>query len=257
MKVDGKRIAAEIIEEVKGMSMQSKRVCFLVSSEESQSYIRIKSKIAEELGVAYDIKEFDPSSYKTVFKEGYDAIVIQLPLKEGVDIDKVFNSLPAKLDIDMLGSEAKTKFLQGETERMPPVAAAVDEILRRELVDLDGKNILILGKGRLVGEPVAMMLEQRLIPYHTVSKESPGGEIDESIKAADVIISGIGVPHFIKPQMLRPGVVLIDLGTSEEGGKLSGDADPECESVSSIFTPVPGGAGPITVACLFRNLFLE
>lgn len=254
-RVDGKAIAKQMVEEMRELAGTPKRVCFVISSEESRSYIKIKSRMALELGIEATTKQFGESVVEEIAKENFDGVVIQLPLPDGVNAEKVFDALPFAQDIDMLGREAREKFAQGETERMPPVAAAVDEILKRYLVDLSGKKILILGRGRLVGEPVAQMFEQKNTPFESVSKESPEEEILAHLKTADVVISGMGSPHFIKPEMLKPGVVLIDLGTSEEGGKLLGDADPECEAVASIFTPVPGGAGPITVACLFRNLF--
>jgi methylenetetrahydrofolate dehydrogenase (NADP+)/methenyltetrahydrofolate cyclohydrolase len=84
-----------------------------------------------------------------------------------------------------------------------------------------------------------------------MTKESSDFSI---LKSADIVVSGAGVPHLIKPEMLRQGVVLIDAGTSESDGALAGDADPACAEVASVFTPVPGGVGPIAVACLFRNV---
>jgi 5,10-methylene-tetrahydrofolate dehydrogenase/methenyl tetrahydrofolate cyclohydrolase len=124
-------------------------------------------------------------------------------------------------------------------------------------VALSSKKIVVLGAGRLVGEPVGMWLKRNNVQFDVIIMETEEEEKLRLIKNADILISGIGVPHFIKPEMLKPGVVLVDAGTSEQMGKLAGDIDPSCAEVASVFTPVPGGVGPITVAGLFWNLYRE
>ncbi len=134
---------------------------------------------------------------------------------------------------------------------LPPVAGAVAEVLMRQGVDVAGKKVVVVGAGRLVGKPVAEMLKEMGGEVAVITTTS--GSLEE-LKTADVVVLGAGNPGFIKPEMLKQGVVLIDAGTSEAGGKLMGDADPACAEVASIFTPVPGGIGPIAVAMIFKNL---
>jgi methylenetetrahydrofolate dehydrogenase (NADP+)/methenyltetrahydrofolate cyclohydrolase len=186
----------------------------------------------------------------------YDGIVVQLPLPADIDADMVLDSIPTEYDIDMLSEDAKVQYQKAATMRTAPVAAAVQEILWHEKVILIGKKIVVLGNGRLVGEPIRMLLDRQELPYATIDIETSAHHRLELLQEADIIFSGIGVPHFIAAEMVKEGVVLIDAGTSEQAGKLVGDIDPACADKASVYTPVPGGVGPLTVACIFRNLYL-
>lgn len=264
MVVDGKAIAENILNNLP--ANESKKVCFISfnPTPESSSFIAAKSRVAKRLGIAVSIRHETGLSTREAIErinqasqEGFDGIVVQLPLSAGMDTEKILNSIPTKLDIDLLGEEAKLAYKEGKTQRVPPVAGAVEEILKFHEVTMEGKNIVILGKGRLVGEPVAMLFEKLGLKYKTLDIATPAEEIEEALKKADLIISGIGVPHFIMPEMIKEGVVLIDAGTSESEGELRGDADPSCVELASLITPVPGGVGPVTVAALLSNLFRE
>jgi methylenetetrahydrofolate dehydrogenase (NADP+)/methenyltetrahydrofolate cyclohydrolase len=131
------------------------------------------------------------------------------------------------------------------------VAGAVAEVLERHHVDVTGKKTVVVGAGKLVGKPVASMLAEMGAEVSVVT--STEGSLEE-LKTADIVVLGAGSPGFVKPDMLKEGVVLIDAGTSESNGKLAGDADPSCAEVASVFTPVPGGIGPLAVAMIFKNL---
>ncbi len=116
-------------------------------------------------------------------------------------------------------------------------------------VDAIGKTPVL--EFKLVGQPVAEFLEREGAVVHRLTLDS----VDMSpLRTADIVVSGAGSPHLITPEMVREGVMLIDAGTSESGGALVGDINPACEEKASVFTPVPGGVGPIAVACLFRNV---
>ena len=133
---------------------------------------------------------------------------------------------------------------------MPPVAAAVALILATHDVRVDGAYAVVVGQGRLVGEPVTAWLRQRGASVTVLTRESS----DRSALAnADLIVTGAGVAGLIRPEDITQGCVLIDAGTSESDGSIVGDADPACALKASVFTPVPGGVGPVAVACLFRN----
>jgi methylenetetrahydrofolate dehydrogenase (NADP+)/methenyltetrahydrofolate cyclohydrolase len=128
--------------------------------------------------------------------------------------------------------------------------AAVKEVLERSNVMPAGKTAVVVGKGWLVGEPVATWLSAQGAQVTSITREA--GDLS-SLLGADIIVSGAGSPGLIRPEHLSPGVTLIDAGTAESGGAIVGDADPACATVASVFTPVPGGVGPMAVACLFRN----
>jgi 5,10-methylene-tetrahydrofolate dehydrogenase/methenyl tetrahydrofolate cyclohydrolase len=168
-----------------------------------------------------------------------------------MDARIVCDAIPAEKDADVLSTVARMKFeADGYDALIPPVAGALAEILAMNGVDPAGKNAVVIGMGALVGKPCATWLSHKKADVTHLSFRS--GNFSP-LKDADIIVSGAGSPHFIKPEMLKQGAVLIDAGTSESGGALAGDADPACAEKCSIFTPVPGGVGPLAVACLFSN----
>ncbi|HVV15170.1 MAG TPA: bifunctional 5,10-methylenetetrahydrofolate dehydrogenase/5,10-methenyltetrahydrofolate cyclohydrolase [Candidatus Paceibacterota bacterium] len=234
MIVDGKKIAEEILADI-GDSLRGRKLGIVMGSSDpaTESFIRIKSKVAARLGVKVVHGEFSK------LLTSCDGIIVQLPIANS---DELLAQLPADKDVDALGHAPSV---------LPPVAGAVAEVLMRQGVDVVGKKIVVVGAGRLVGRPAAEMLKEMGGEVTVVTTNS--GSLEE-LKTADVVVLGAGDPGFIKPEMLKQGVVLIDAGTSESSGKLAGDADPACADIASIFTPVPGGIGPIAVAMIFKNL---
>ena len=266
MIADGRAVAkaleVELREKLSGLP--PRKACFILFGEnaDSEQFITMKSTVAERLGIGVDVLRY-PETVSTeeavaivqaASEKGYSGIVVQLPLPPGLDREKILNSVPAELDIDVLGEEAKRRYTEGDPSKIPPVARAVAEILKFYDVSLADKRVLVLGKGKLVGEPVSAMLSLARIPFTIVDQRTGEGEKAALISSADVIVSGMGVPHFLRPEMVKEGVVLIDAGTSEQAGKLVGDIDPACAAKAALLTPVPGGVGPVTVACLFLNL---
>ena len=222
----------------------------------------MKTLAAKRLGVHTDTEKSAAltdneikSAIRVATEKNYDGIVIQLPLPvQKEDVQSLLDCIPEDKDIDVLTTSGKLHYKDGTSKMIPPVARAIFEILRTHNVNLPGKNIVVLGAGRLVGEPVSLMLERMKIPFSTVDINTAEEERNRLLGVADVIISGIGTPHFVKPNMIKNGVVLIDAGTSEQDGKLLGDIDPMCGEKASLFASVPGGVGPVTVVSLFWNL---
>lgn len=266
--VDGRKIANKLIEEIRTFSKNAapKKVCFVSFGNDpaSRSFVEKKINLAKDLGILAESIERNASSTEeavnmlnTIINSGYDGIVVQLPVMKPLETNVLLNTIPQEQDIDMLGIEAKKTYDNGETERTPPVARAVQEILEAHNILLASKKIVLLGFGRLVGNPVGSYFNKIGAKYEALDKNTSEEHKISSLQDADIIVSGIGVPHYVRPNMIKEGVVLIDAGTSGEEGKLSGDVDPSCESRASIITPVPGGVGPITVASLFYNLYLK
>ncbi len=218
----------------------------------SLKFVEIKERFATALGVAVRRHEFPAEVMAEDLVElltrlatdpKSQGIIIQLPLPAHLNADELISLIPADKDVDALTTEARV---------LPPVAGAVAEILQSEQVKLTGIKAVVIGKGRLVGAPVAVWLTGE--GAEVTVADSKTEHLPELLKTADLIVSGVGKPHFIKSEMLKEGVVLIDAGTSEAAGELAGDADPACAAMCHLFTPVPGGVGPITVAKLFENL---
>jgi methylenetetrahydrofolate dehydrogenase (NADP+)/methenyltetrahydrofolate cyclohydrolase len=114
--------------------------------------------------------------------------------------------------------------------------------------------VLVLGYGRLVGKPVSILLRHNHAHVTVIDKPVP--DLAQHVREAYVVISGVGSPALITPDMVGEGTVLIDAGTSESGGKIVGDIDPACAHNAKLFTPVPGGVGPVAIAMLFKNLLI-
>lgn len=265
MIADGKQIAQHIEEQLLPQFQQLpvKKVVFVMFGDNaaSRQFMGIKSRVAQRLGINAEIKIVPEStatdeavSIISELSNNHDGVVVQLPLPGHLDVEQVLNAVPAEKDIDVLSSVSLQQYKQGISNRVPPVAAAVRHVLDYYNMTFNDEKIVIVGHGKLVGQPVACMLDRMNIPYDIITTSLSENERNEKIKNADIIISGTGVPYMITPDMVKAGVVLIDAGTSEQSGKLVGDIDPECASKALLMTPVPGGIGPITVVALFENL---
>jgi len=251
MIVDGRMIATEVRARAKAraqMLARQPKVVALVASDTpaTRSYLAMKAKRAEDAGCMFETRALGAS-----FADA-DAAIVQLPVPAGVNQKEVCDAIPVSKDADVLSNPAREKFEKGDADALlPPVVGAIRKILEFENVEIAGKKAVVIGDGWLVGKPVATWLAQQGAKVKVITLES--GDLTAALRAADIIVSGAGSPHLIKPEMLTQGVVLIDAGTSESGGAIVGDADPSCAPKCSVFTPVPGGVGPLAVACLFEN----
>ena len=268
MYIDGRGIRDRIQAELTlAVSRRSKTPCLAIviigSNPVIEGFVRAKKRFAETIGVEFNEYRFEESiSEDEILRvleelardQKVSGIVVQLPLSEHLGVDRILNAIPAAKDVDVLSHEALNSFSLGTLKILPPVVGAVQEILREGNVVPQGRKALVVGQGRLVGVPVAVWLRQEGAQVTVVGE--PTEKLSDFTKTADLIVSGAGSPGLIQPEMLTPGVVLIDAGSSESLGKIVGDVDPACESLASVMTPVPGGVGPVTVAVLFRNLII-
>ncbi len=271
MIIDGKKIAQEIIAElveVRASLPTVVRLGVLMSEGDkvTVSFVKIKERVADRLQVVV-VREMvgedttDEQALRAMERlvKSCEGVIVQRPLPQQLDTEEILKNIPPSKDADALGQSPNV---------LAPVAQAVKEILIREAkphgFEVSGKKAVVVGEGRLVGKPVAEMLRADGAHVQVVTLEQGSLSI---LKDADVVVSGAGSPNLIKPEMLKEGVVLIDAGTSENVGKATassgvppkavivGDCDPRCAEVASVFTPVPGGVGPVAVAMLFKNLF--
>ena len=228
------------------------------------SYVAIKKRFAEYVGVTLVEHTLDnESSTEDLLKEiskieetkEYKGLIVQLPLPGGIDTEAVLRAIPESLDVDVLGP-LYNKFVKNEFEGpvLPPVVRAIETIIEDVGILLTNKNIVVVGAGRLVGAPVAEWLKNLGHIPEVIDIDTDVDNRRILLQEADIIISGTGVPHSIGLGDIKSGVILIDAGTSEQTGVLSGDIDPECREKADLVTPVPGGVGPLTVACLFENI---
>ena len=264
--IDGRAIAADVLRATRERVAEleyAPLVSAIVMSPNSatKSYLRIKSARAEDAGMKLEVVRVAENAtteevMSAVKTPGADAVIVQLPLPDSVTTILILDEIPLSQDADVLSQAAYESFVyRKEGALLPPVTAAIREVLLRtayqDLSALKNKRVVIVGNGKLVGQPAAVWFEEMGANIDVITRESKGLE---ELAHADIVIIGAGSPYLVKPEMLKQGVVLIDAGTSESNGAIVGDADPACAEIASVFTPVPGGMGPIAVACLFQNV---
>jgi methylenetetrahydrofolate dehydrogenase (NADP+)/methenyltetrahydrofolate cyclohydrolase len=256
MIIDGKAIAERVYAQVKEKLHTLDRVPSLViltcdPNFETRKYLALKEKKARSLGIEARIIELPAASTTDAFcaaiteaTKTADGIIVQLPLPDNVDTEAVLIAIPSDLDADALNPKTVIP--------LSPVVGAIQEILRDASVDPKDAMVTVIGSGRLVGLPAYRWFETQGAHVSVVTKDTI--DIGHYTRNADIVVCGAGVAGLLTPDMVREGVVILDAGTSEDGGVLRGDADPLCAEKAALFTPVPGGIGPITIAILLSNV---
>lgn len=256
MIIDGNKIAehmyADMSERVFRMSRAPRLVIIVCAPNfETTRYLALKKLRAERVGILTTVVELPETSTTeevvlaiTSHSDVADGLIVQLPLPAHIDTDAVLRAIPTELDADALNPET--------TKVLSPVVSACKKILETFSVHPQGMNVTIIGKGRLVGLPTQQWFTSEGAHVTTVTKETE--HLTNHTMQADIIVCGAGNPGLILPEMVKENVIILDAGTSEESGKLRGDADESCAEKALIFTPVPGGIGPLTIAFLLQNV---
>lgn len=255
MSIDGKALARDIEAVLKNDIAACKRVpvlgiLMIDPTPETESFVRIKKKKAQELGVTVIETELKAEAQEEEVVAALedlvarsDGVVLQQPIPGHLNVDVLCNRIPPIKDIDGLHTKSV---------HLSPVAGAVQEILKKYSVETEGVSAVVIGSGNLVGKPVATLLQKLGADVSIMTKET--GIDAEILSQAKIVVSGAGSPRLITKNMVNKEMVLIDAGTSESGGSLVGDVDPECYEHVALISPVPGGVGPLTVISLFKNL---
>lgn len=257
MIIDGRAIAREVLaqtkEQVEALPASPTMAAITCAPNfETQKYLAMKKRKAAEVGIALNVVELaaDSTTAEVVacvlrVAKDCDGVVVQLPLPVQIDTATVLAAVPPEKDPDGFS-------YTGEMSRcLPPVVGAIDEIAKRQQLEWAGSRVVVLGEGRLVGAPAAAYAKAQNAVVTTLNKETFEAA---AVKEADIIISGVGQPRLITPDLVKSGAAVFDAGTSEDGGELVGDVAPEVEAVANFLTPVPGGIGPITIAYLLQNV---
>ncbi len=256
MIVSGKQIAEAIYEKARARIQTLGRVPVLTiitcaPNFETQKYLVLKEKKALAVGIETRIFELEVEHTTENFIQAVheavavsDGIIVQLPLPKHIDTNAVMQSIPSSHDVDALNPATE--------ELLSPVVGSIKEILATHEIGTHQKMVTIIGSGRLVGIPASQWFQEQGASVSVVTRDTE--DISYYTKSADIIVCGAGVPNLLTPTMIKEGVVILDAGTSEDGGELRGDADPLCAEKASLFTPVPGGIGPITIAMLLANV---
>ncbi len=283
--IDGKKISAEIKEEVKQKTaklLEEKGIkpglaVLLVGDDPASAiYVKSKAKACEALGFnSYvEIWESNVTEEQVLAQvqkwnedESVHGILVQLPLPKHIDEEKVINTISPKKDVDGFHPENMGRLVIGMPGFVSCTPGGIVELLKRSDVDAKGKHVVVVGRSNIVGKPITNLMYQKkefangiVTICHSAAKD-----LSYFTKQADILIAAVGVPEMIKDVDVKDGVVIIDVGinrvedaTREKGYRVCGDVD--FESVSkkaSAITPVPGGVGPMTIAMLMYNTYLS
>lgn len=269
LKMDGKVIAERIRKEIAGkvakLSTPIGLGTILVGSDPgSVAYVDGKHKDCAQVGIK-SIKVNLPDSVSTadvvaaVNKLNQDpnctGFIVQLPLPSGIDVQEVLSAIDPKKDADGLTPTNLGNLVLSFNEIIPCTPKAIVALLSEYKIKLSGTKVLIIGRGLTVGRPLSILLSQKAINATITLAHSATSNLSALIKESDVVIAAIGSAHFIKPEMIKPGAVIVDVGITRVENKLVGDVDPTVAQIASAMAPMPGGVGPLTRAMLLQNVF--
>lgn len=265
--IDGKKISSQIKDELKEAIIKenikpSMVVISVGDNEASKVYVGQKEKAANYIGYDYKHIHFDSISDDDLVKEiekinndkNINGLIVQLPLPKGMDENRIVNSICPDKDIDGLTVVNAGRLINKEKGLVSCTPSGIMELLRRENIEIEGKNAVVIGRSILVGKPMANLLlnaNATVTVCHSKTKD-----IKSITKKADIIVVAIGKKHFLTSDMIKKGAIVIDVGINREEKKLYGDCNTEdCLPKVKRITPVPGGVGPMTVAMLMKNTY--
>lgn len=265
--MDGKKIKMEVIQElsdeVKLLDEKPKLVVIQVGRDEASNvYIKQKKKMAELVGYQFEHILFDLDVSEEEILEKIDilnecdevtGILVQMPLPEGIDGEKIQNRIRSCKDVDGLGIENSGKLFHNREALYSCTPCGIMELLKKYNISVEGRDVVIVGKSNLVGKPMGIMM---LNAGATVTIcHSKTKNLAEYTKRADILVVAVGKSKLISSSMVKDGAVVIDVGINRLDTGLCGDVDfDSVKDKCSYITPVPGGVGPMTVAMLGKNV---
>ena len=274
--IDGKEFSKKILEEIsneqkeiverKNLRLAGLAVIIVGENPASQVYVRNKTRACEKVGFYSEtIKLEENISEDDLIKkieelnedDKIDGILVQLPLPKHIDELKVINSIKPEKDVDGFSNVNVGKMVIGdESGFLSCTPYGIMQLLEGYDIDVDGKDVVVVGRSNIVGKPMAMMLIQKGATVQVCNSRTK--DLSKKLKKADIIVVAVGVPRMIKATDVKEGVVVIDVGINRVDGKLCGDVDYEdVAQKASYITPVPGGVGPMTIASLIKNTFIS
>ena len=268
--VDGRNIASEMLDNAKHkISLLQEvgkipyiEIILVGEDQESERYVGMKLKKIKEVGADGQIRKIEEDiSNDDLMKiidglnsdDKVNGILIQLPLPDVFETEKILSRISLEKDVDALNPTTLKKIDSGEESYFPAGVGAVLEIFERYKIGIKGKNIMVIGISDLLGRPLSSILKNR---GGDVRKIDMGNHLTfEDLVASDIIVTDISKPEWLKADMVKEGVVVIDAANNYIDGKVIGDVEfNQVNKKASVITPVPGGVGPILIASLIENL---
>ena len=266
--IDGKHIANELtgvlseqVTALKAQGIVPKLVNVGINPDErALMYIRLKGRLAEEIGVEYQYLDWSGRSQEDCLAQmarlasdsDVHGIIVQLPMHNWYDPQSLLNLIPTSKDVDGLSDQSLLAIKADDATMIPATPLAVLELMKRSGIELDGKTVAIVGQGKLVGLPLGIILQNQSIDVLTADVNTK--DLADITLQADVIVSATGQPGLITGELVARDSIVIDAGIVEVGGEIRGDVDRDSvEGKVSILSPVPGGVGPLTVVMLLQN----
>lgn len=282
--IDGKKISAQVKEEmaaevenmIKAGGKRPHLAAVLVGHDgASETYVASKVKSCAQVGFKSSEYRFEDDIteeelLKVIDKlnndDDVDGFIVQLPLPEHIDDNKVIEAIDPSKDVDGFHPMSLGKMVQGLPTFLPATPAGIVELIKRYNIETSGKHCVVVGRSNIVGTPMSILMSRKeewanctVTVCHSRTKN-----IEEITRQADIVIVALGVPHFLKADMIKEGAVVIDVGIhriksdkTKSGWKLIGDVDfDEVAPKSSYITPVPGGVGLMTIIALLQNTMI-
>ncbi|MBP8790168.1 MAG: bifunctional 5,10-methylene-tetrahydrofolate dehydrogenase/5,10-methylene-tetrahydrofolate cyclohydrolase [Breznakibacter sp.] len=277
--IDGKKISKEIRDEiaievakmrVEGLKTPHLAAVLVGHDGGSESYVSNKIKACEEVGFISSLYRFETNITEEQLLEvvhqlntdpDVDGFIVQLPLPKHISEEKITEAIDPKKDVDGFHPQNVGRMTIGSPAFVSATPQGIMELVKRYGIETKGKHVVVIGRSNIVGRPMSILMSQKGIDATVTVCHSRTSNLKEIALQADIIVAAIGIPGFVKEEMVKNGAVVIDVGTTrvpdetaKNGWRLKGDVDfgavaPKC----SFITPVPGGVGPMTITSLMIN----
>ena len=269
--MDGNRLRDELVVDLKRRieALGKPHVCLatvLVGDDKpSQIYVRNKRKKAEEAGMVSrhvelpgDISQPDLEAAVRDLADdpAVHGILVQLPLPDGLDAERILDLLPPEKDVDGLTERSMGRLLRGRDGHVPCTPLGVMRLMERFGVETAGKKAVVIGRSTLVGLPQVLLLGRKGCDATPTLAHSRSGDLAAICREADIIVAAVGVAGLVTAEFVKPGAAVLDVGISRTADGIQGDVDFDAvQAVAGAITPMPGGTGPMTIGCLMENTF--
>ncbi len=267
--MDGKRLRDEIVAGIRAEIRQlgdpsiTLATVLVGADKPSQIYVRNKHRKAEESGMVSRHVELAADSSQDEVEEAVrdlvndsavHGILVQLPLPEGLDAERVLDLIPPEKDVDGLTERSMGRLVRGRPGLVPCTPLGVMRLLDRYGVSTSGKRAVVIGRSTLVGLPQVLLLGRKGVDATPTLAHSRTTDLAAQCREADILVAAAGMAGLVTADFVKPGAAVFDVGISRTEGGIVGDVDFDgVESIAGAITPMPGGTGPMTIGCLMEN----